>query len=149
ARNSRHHRARGARAVRGRWTGDCRENAVSRPLLPAGQSRVARPSGSADGGRRGPDAVRGGDPRRRLSPTGAKHAVPLCHRAGGGTVVARLFLLDRQARGAMTSSYERVTRFFEGSLRQRRPIVTPEGVPLTIELADYGERLVAFVLDLF
>jgi uncharacterized RDD family membrane protein YckC len=49
----------------------------------------------------------------------------------------------------MTSSYERVTRFFEGSLRQRRQIVTPEGVPLTIELADHGERLVAFVLDLF
>src|SRR5262249_58168452 len=32
---------------------------------------------------------------------------------------------------------------------ERRHIGTPEGVPVTVELADHGERLVAFVLDLF
>jgi uncharacterized RDD family membrane protein YckC len=49
----------------------------------------------------------------------------------------------------MTLTHERTTQFFEGSRRERRQIVTPEGVPVTVELADYGERLVAFVLDLF
>ena len=48
----------------------------------------------------------------------------------------------------MTASHERVTRFLDGGLRQRQQLVTPEGVPVTIELADYGERLVAFALDL-
>jgi uncharacterized RDD family membrane protein YckC len=48
----------------------------------------------------------------------------------------------------MTASHERTTQFFEGTLRTRRQIVTPEGVPVTVEIADYGERLVAFVIDL-
>jgi uncharacterized RDD family membrane protein YckC len=49
----------------------------------------------------------------------------------------------------MTFTYERTTQFLEGTRRERRQIITPEGVPLTVELADYGERLVAFTLDLF
>jgi uncharacterized RDD family membrane protein YckC len=49
----------------------------------------------------------------------------------------------------MTTIYERTSEFLEGSRRARRQIVTPEGVPLTVELADYGERVVALVLDLF
>jgi uncharacterized RDD family membrane protein YckC len=49
----------------------------------------------------------------------------------------------------MTLAHERTTQFLEGARRERRQIVTPEGVPVTVELADYGERLVAFVLDLF
>jgi len=48
----------------------------------------------------------------------------------------------------MTLAHERTSDFLEGGRRQRRQIVTPEGVPLTVELADYGERLVAFVIDL-
>ena len=49
----------------------------------------------------------------------------------------------------MTSqSWERTSEFLEGSRRRRRNIVTPEGVALPFELADYGERAVAFVLDL-
>jgi len=43
---------------------------------------------------------------------------------------------------------DRAAQFFEGVRRQRREIVTPEGVPLTVEIADYGERLTAFVIDL-
>jgi len=39
--------------------------------------------------------------------------------------------------------------FLEGSRRQQRQIVTPEGVPIPIELADYGERLIAFAIDWF
>ena len=49
----------------------------------------------------------------------------------------------------MTTGQERVTQFLEGSGRTQREIVSPEGVPLTIELADYGERAVAFTLDFF
>jgi uncharacterized RDD family membrane protein YckC len=49
----------------------------------------------------------------------------------------------------MTSAHDRTSDFLEGGRRERRQIVTPEGVPLSVELADYGERLVAFVIDLF
>ena len=49
----------------------------------------------------------------------------------------------------MTLTHERTSEFFEGGRRERRQIVTPEGVPVTVELADHGERLIAFVLDLF
>jgi uncharacterized RDD family membrane protein YckC len=47
-----------------------------------------------------------------------------------------------------TSVHERTSQFFEGTRTERRQIVTPEGVPIPIELADHGERLTAFVLDL-
>jgi uncharacterized RDD family membrane protein YckC len=49
----------------------------------------------------------------------------------------------------MTLAHERTTEFLEGARRERRQIITPEGVPVAVNLADYGERLVAFVLDLF
>lgn len=49
----------------------------------------------------------------------------------------------------MTLTHERTADFFDGSRRARRQIITPEGVPVTVELADYGERLVALVIDLF
>jgi uncharacterized RDD family membrane protein YckC len=49
--------------------------------------------------------------------------------------------------GAPLAAQERAARFFEGGRRHRREIITPEGVPVTVEIADYGERLVAFVLD--
>jgi uncharacterized RDD family membrane protein YckC len=44
--------------------------------------------------------------------------------------------------------HERTSQFFEGVRRRRRQIVTPEGVPITVDLADYGERLSAFFIDL-
>jgi uncharacterized RDD family membrane protein YckC len=47
----------------------------------------------------------------------------------------------------MTLAHERATEFLEGTRRQQRTIVTPEGVPVTIELADHGERLTAFAID--
>ncbi len=47
----------------------------------------------------------------------------------------------------MTLAHERATEFLEGSRRQHRTIVTPEGVPVTVELADHGERLTAFTID--
>ena len=46
----------------------------------------------------------------------------------------------------MTLAHERATEFLEGSRRQQRMIVTPEGVPVTVELADHGERLTAFTI---
>jgi uncharacterized RDD family membrane protein YckC len=48
----------------------------------------------------------------------------------------------------MTSTHERTSQFLEGSRREQRQIITPEGVPVTVELADYGERLVALAIDL-
>jgi uncharacterized RDD family membrane protein YckC len=47
----------------------------------------------------------------------------------------------------MTLAHERTTQFFEGVRRRRREIVTPEGVPIAVELADPGERLSAFFID--
>jgi uncharacterized RDD family membrane protein YckC len=47
----------------------------------------------------------------------------------------------------MTLVHERTSQFFEGVRRRRREIVTPEGVAIPVELADYGERLSAFFLD--
>jgi uncharacterized RDD family membrane protein YckC len=49
----------------------------------------------------------------------------------------------------MTTAEERVTRFLEGVDRRRRRIVTPEGVALSVELADLGERATAFAIDMF
>jgi len=49
--------------------------------------------------------------------------------------------------GAPLAAHERTAQFFEGGRRRKREIVTPEGVPVTVEIADYGERLVAFTID--
>ena len=45
-------------------------------------------------------------------------------------------------------AHERVSQFLEEGRRSRRAIVTPEGVPVTVEIAEYGERITAFGLDL-
>ena len=42
---------------------------------------------------------------------------------------------------------ERTSRFLEGIGRTRREIITPEGVPISVELAEIGERVTAFLLD--
>ena len=47
----------------------------------------------------------------------------------------------------MTLAHDRASEFLEGARRQQRTIVTPEGVPVTVELADHGERLTAFAID--
>jgi uncharacterized RDD family membrane protein YckC len=47
----------------------------------------------------------------------------------------------------MTTVHERTARFLNPTSRRKREIVTPEGVPLQVELADFGERLGAFLLD--
>lgn len=43
---------------------------------------------------------------------------------------------------------DKVAQFLEGVPRNRRDILTPEGVVLPIDLADHGERAVALVIDL-
>jgi uncharacterized RDD family membrane protein YckC len=45
------------------------------------------------------------------------------------------------------SVHDRTARFFDPLARRRREIVTPEGVPLHVELAEYGERVSAFLVD--
>jgi uncharacterized RDD family membrane protein YckC len=42
---------------------------------------------------------------------------------------------------------ERVSLFIEGTRRRRRDIVTPEGVTIPVEIATFGERATAFILD--
>src|SRR6266700_7667572 len=64
----------------------------------------------------------------------------------------RLFQPLRPEGAAMTSTpqalaHERTSHFFEGVLRRKREIITPEGVSLPVELADFGERLSAFFID--
>ena len=49
----------------------------------------------------------------------------------------------------MTTGHEQASLFLEGWGRNRRQLISPEGVPLPVEIADYGERATAFVLDLF
>ena len=47
----------------------------------------------------------------------------------------------------MTLAHERTSQFLEGTRRRRREIITPEGVSIPVELADYGERVSAFLID--
>ena len=47
----------------------------------------------------------------------------------------------------MTAAHELASAFLEGGGRNRRELMTPEGVPLAVDIADYGERAVAFVID--
>jgi uncharacterized RDD family membrane protein YckC len=59
-----------------------------------------------------------------------------------------LFQPLREGGTIMTLAHERTSQFFEGVGRhQRREIVTPEGVSIPVELADYGERVSAFLID--
>jgi uncharacterized RDD family membrane protein YckC len=47
----------------------------------------------------------------------------------------------------MSLAHERTSEFFEKRRRERRNIATPEGIPIPVILADYGERVTAFFLD--
>jgi uncharacterized RDD family membrane protein YckC len=49
----------------------------------------------------------------------------------------------------MSTGHEQASTFLEGPARRRRQLMSPEAVPLPVEIADYGERATAFVLDLF
>jgi len=48
----------------------------------------------------------------------------------------------------MSSVQDRTAAFLGGSVRRRHSITTPEGVQLTVELADATERAAAFLIDL-
>jgi uncharacterized RDD family membrane protein YckC len=54
---------------------------------------------------------------------------------------------ENSAADARWAAQERAARLFQETRRSKREIVTPEGVPVTVEVADYGERLVAFLID--
>ncbi len=49
----------------------------------------------------------------------------------------------------MAQSLDRINRFLDGVTRNRREIVSPEGLTLEVDVANNGERLTAFVLDFF
>lgn len=48
----------------------------------------------------------------------------------------------------MTAVQDRVSEFLDGTRRNRRDVLTPEGVPLPVEIATFPERAAAFALDL-
>jgi uncharacterized RDD family membrane protein YckC len=48
---------------------------------------------------------------------------------------------------AMTQRLDRINRFLDGVTRNRREIVSPEGVVLEVDVANNGERLTAFLID--
>jgi uncharacterized RDD family membrane protein YckC len=48
----------------------------------------------------------------------------------------------------MPSVTDRTAEFLGGSIRRRHTITTPEGVRLTVELADAAERAAAFLIDI-
>ena len=47
----------------------------------------------------------------------------------------------------MTSATQRASLLLEGAARRKESIVSPEGVPMSVEVASYGDRLAAFILD--
>jgi len=47
----------------------------------------------------------------------------------------------------MARRLDRINRFLDGVKRDRREIVSPEGIVLEVDVANNGERLIAFVLD--
>ena len=47
----------------------------------------------------------------------------------------------------MTSATERASLLLEGAVRRKESIVSPEGVPMSVEVASYGDRLAAFFLN--
>ena len=65
------------------------------------------------------------------------------------TAVGWFRLFRTAIRKAHVSSVEAATRLLRGHARATREIVTPEGVTLTVELAEHGERATAFMIDLF
>ena len=79
----------------------------------------------------------------------AEHALALRRSDLASAFCGSFISAIAEERRAMTLAHERTTEFLEGTRRERRQIITPEGVPVTVELADYGERLIAFILDLF
>jgi uncharacterized RDD family membrane protein YckC len=47
----------------------------------------------------------------------------------------------------MAQRLDRINRFLDGGNRNRREIVSPEGIVLEVDVANNGERLTAFVID--
>lgn len=47
----------------------------------------------------------------------------------------------------MAQRLDRINRFLDGVTRNRREIVSPEGVVLEVDIANPGERLTAFLID--
>src|SRR5262249_10340767 len=88
------------------------------------------------------------DPRGRLPPAHPIDTAALCDRLRCRRAVGRLLLLQRTQGQVMTLAHERTSQFFEGMRQERRQILTPEGVPIPVELGDHGERLPACVLHL-
>lgn len=55
--------------------------------------------------------------------------------------------LPQSSAGAASAAQGLAAQLFEDQRRQKREVVTPEGVSVTVDIAEYGERLTAFVID--
>src|SRR5262249_7856156 len=69
--------------------------------------------------------------------------------SGLAPVFCGLCVFHMPGGGGVGLAHDCATQFFLGIRRQQRTIVTPEGVPVTVELADHGERMTAFAIDVF
>ncbi|CCE02598.1 RDD family protein [Bradyrhizobium sp. STM 3809] len=49
----------------------------------------------------------------------------------------------------MAQRLDRINTFLEGASRNRREIISPEGIVLEVDVANHGERLIAFIIDFF
>src|SRR5262249_54089345 len=111
------------------------------------QPGAERPPCCGHRARRRAHVLRGGDSRRRVPPAHRQHAGAFRGRCRQRSRLARLFRAPR--RRTRMSSVEAATRFLRGHARATREIVTPEGVTLSVELAEYAERATAFLIDVF
>src|SRR5262249_31388305 len=122
---------------------------VPGPLFTPRQPGAARPDGRRDRRRRGADVVRRRDTGGRHARARRLDAVALCHRGCHRGRMARLYHAGARSGGrAMTGASDVADRILRRNLRARREIITPEGVPLVVELAEFSERAIALVIDL-
>src|SRR4029077_9705402 len=116
---------------------------------PRGQPCDPRPVRGAVRGRGRLHVLHRRADRRRAAPAGGRYGRTFCYRCTHGRRVARLFRFRRKRIAVMSAVGAQVARFLEGVPRNRREIITPEGVLLPVDLADHGERAVALIIDLF
>jgi uncharacterized RDD family membrane protein YckC len=75
------------------------------------------------------------------------HLFQLLRPESAAVNVAQNSSAQNSPAGAPPPAHAQAAEVFEESRRQKREIITPEGVPITVEIADYGERLTAFAID--
>src|SRR5262249_12419949 len=125
-----------------------REDAFPGPLLARRQPGDARAARRRDRGRGDAHVLRRRDPRGRLPRAGRQHAGTVRDRRRDRGRLARLCAAAAAERDAMSTVATAAPPLLRRNWRKSREIVTPEGVPLTVELAEFSERAIALIVDL-